>query len=182
MNLCRIAVPSLMGLGALALTLTLASQNAGAAPQGEKVTKDNVTARVEAFLNNLGETTKRGDLIAKMCDGGPIEGLKPNQTKISELVDAEVNRYGIPMVGTDSVALAEEKTISNFFSARTYVVRCERGPSIWHVLLYNGAKGWGVYELGIAPNSHCLIPTWRDFNVVPVRQNTPTPANAGANR
>ncbi|MBI3820053.1 MAG: hypothetical protein HY286_15270 [Planctomycetes bacterium] len=181
----RIAIPSFLIIGAFALALGLSTRHADAAPQGDKITKDAVTARVEAFLTNLNETTKRADFIAKMCEGGPIDGLKPNQSKISELADAEIQRYGVPAPGADGIALADEKNISNFICARTYVIRCDRGPSVWHFMLYNGSKGWGVYEMGISPNAHCLIPTWRDFNFVPVRDKNsgpPQPANANGNR
>lgn len=177
----RIALPTCLGIAALATAVVLATRNVDAAPQAEKATKDAVTMRFEAFLSNLGDTTKRTELISKMCEGGPIQGLAPNQQKISQLADAVINNYGLPMPGADSVVLAEEKNVSTFFTARTYVVRCEQGPSVWHVLVYNSAKGWGISELGIAPNAHCLIPTWRDFTVMPAPK-TGTPAPAGANR
>lgn len=182
MKLTRLAIPTVLGVAALSISIILATRNVDAAQGGgEKATKDAVTSRIEAFLANIGDTTKRGEFISKFCEGGPIEGLQPNQLKINSLANTEISRYGVPMPGGDCVSVAEEKNISNFFTARTYVVRCERGPSVWHVLLYNGAKGWGVSEVGIAPDAHCLIPTWRDFTVVPVAAK-PQPSNAGGNR
>jgi hypothetical protein len=182
MTLARLALPTILGFAALATTIVLSTRNADAAPQGDKTSKDAVISRVEGFLSGLSETSKRTALIDKMCEGGPIDGLKQNKEKISELADTEITRFGQPVGGADGIALAEEKVISNFFCARTYVVRLDRGPSVWHVLLYNGNKGWGVSELGIAPNAHCLIDTWRDFTVVPVRQNTPQAAPASGTR
>ncbi|MFN0206184.1 MAG: hypothetical protein ACKVS6_07705 [Planctomycetota bacterium] len=179
----RIALPTCLGIAALATAVVLATRNVDAAPQAEKATKDAVTMRFEAFLSNLGDTTKRTDLISKMCEGGPIQGLMPNQQRISALADAVVKEFGLPMTGADSVVLAEEKNVSTFFTARTYVVRCEQGPSVWHVLFYSGSKGWGISELGISPNAHCLIPTWRDFPMIQQQQpKAANPAPAGANR
>lgn len=182
----RILLSALLGGAAAAIAVFAVVQNVHAAAQGTKAEgPDAIANNVRAFLSSLGETTKRAELISKMCEGGPIEGLKPNQDKIAEFANSEVTRYGLPVGGADSVVVAEEKVISTFLVARTYVVRCERGPSVWHALLYNGAKGWGVHELGIAPNSHCLINSWRDVNYLPVmRPSTPQgqPANAGGNR
>ncbi len=175
----RHAVPTLLGLAAIAASFLLTERSlATATPSLQAATREDVTQRIEKFLANVGDTQNRDTLVASLVAGGPIEGLAPNVAKIGQLADIMIKEAGLPLGGASAVALADEKNVGEFLTARTYVVRGERAPMVWQFMIYNGAKGWCVQELGVSPNAHCVLPSWRDMQLI--QQQAPRAAGSQA--